>query len=77
MPKPPPNKLKEANQCIGIGAGVGAIGVGAALITGAVCPICYIAAPALLGIGFFARNKAMKEQRSENQIEASEEPLPK
>lgn len=48
-------KKKEANQCIALGAGVGALGTGAAIITGAVCPLCVVVAPALIATGAFLR----------------------
>ena len=37
--------LSEANQCIALGVGVGGLGAGAALVLGATCPLCVIAAP--------------------------------
>jgi hypothetical protein len=53
-----PEKEKQnsdANACIGIGAAVGVIGATAAAITGAVCPICIVATPGLIGIGVYRR----------------------
>lgn len=54
---------KEANACIGVGASVGALGAGAAAL-GAVCPVCFIVAPALVGIGLYQRNRSKKNQGS-------------
>lgn len=54
--------VAEANTCIGLGAGVGALGAGTALVTGATCPICWIAAPALVGIGLYKRLKNRHQQ---------------
>lgn len=42
---------QDANLMIGAGVGVGALGAGAALLTGAVCPLCYIVPPALIAAG--------------------------
>ena len=44
--------LKDANSCIILGAGVGAVGTISALSIGAVCPLCVVAAPSLIGLGF-------------------------
>ena len=38
------SEKREANHCMALGTGVGALGVGAALATGAVCRICFIVA---------------------------------
>ncbi len=53
-------ELKDADTCTAIGAGIGAAGTGAAIITGATCPVCWIAAPALIGIGLAKRLKLKK-----------------
>ncbi|MCB0330963.1 MAG: hypothetical protein KDD70_14935 [Bdellovibrionales bacterium] len=57
-------KLKEreseANTCMAIGAGVGVMGVAATVLLGATCPICYVAAPALIGTGLLAKKRAEK-----------------
>ena len=53
----------DGNKCLAIGTGVGVLGTGAAIITGAVCPICYIATPVLLGMGVFQKWKAKREQK--------------
>lgn len=39
------------------GLGVGALGAGAALLSGAVCPLCLVATPALLGGGIIMKLK--------------------
>ena len=44
-------EVKEANTCIALGAGVGALGATAAAITGVVCPLCIFIAPGLVGVG--------------------------
>lgn len=48
-------ELRNANSCMAIGVGVGALGAGAAAIAGAVCPLCVIVAPALVGVGALKR----------------------
>lgn len=48
---------REANATMAIGAGVGVAGTVAAVITGAVCPLCYIVAPGLIGLGAYKRWK--------------------
>ena len=45
----------EANSCIALGGGVAALGAGAAALSGAVCPICIVVAPGLVGAGLYKR----------------------
>lgn len=47
-----------ANEFLKAGVAVGAIGVAGALI-GAVCPLCVVATPALLGLGTAGKLRAM------------------
>lgn len=56
--------LQEANTCIALGAGVGALGFGAGAIVGVVCPLCYIVPPALIGAGVVKRHLAKKNTSS-------------
>ena len=51
---------REANALMMGGAGIGVFGVVAAAIGGAVCPVCVVAAPALLGVGAFRRWRATR-----------------
>ena len=46
---------RDANALMMSGVGIGVFGVVAAAIGGAVCPVCVVAAPALLGVGAFRR----------------------
>lgn len=46
---------RDANTMMVTGAGIGVFGAVAAAIGGAVCPVCVVAAPALLGVGAFRR----------------------
>jgi len=48
----------RANEMIGMGAGIGAFGLASLATLGAVCPVCVVAAPALLGVGLYRRAKA-------------------
>lgn len=47
----------DANKLLAGGIGIGAIGVLGAL-TGAVCPVCVVAAPVLLGAGAYKKWRA-------------------
>lgn len=53
--------VQEANACMAIGAGVGALGAVSAALAGAVCPICWIVAPGLIGLGALKRRAALKQ----------------
>lgn len=55
-------QLSEANTCIGLGLGVGTLGLGGAILSGAVCPVCYFAVPGLIGVGLWKRRQAKKRQ---------------
>lgn len=59
-------ELKDANTTIALGAGVGALGTSTALITGAVCPVCYVVVPALLGMGMYKRHQIKCKARNED-----------
>ena len=48
-------ELREANSCMALGAGLGAVGTGTALLAGATCPLCVVIAPALFGYGVWKR----------------------
>ena len=56
----PSQELKDANACIAIGAGVGALGAAGAMVAGAVCPLCIFVAPGLIGVGAYKRWKAKR-----------------
>lgn len=49
---------KEGNQLLGLGLGVGAWGAASGILLGAICPVCVVAAPALLGAGLLRRWQA-------------------
>lgn len=51
---------REGNTCLGLGAGVGALGTTAAVVTGATCPLCIFVVPALVGMGLVGKYRAKK-----------------
>lgn len=55
-------EIRDANSCMAIGVGVGAAGAGAAVLVGALCPLCVIVAPALIGIGALKRCRLKVQQ---------------
>jgi len=61
-------ELQDANSCLALGAGVGAMGTGAALLTGATCPLCVIIAPALIGVGVWKRFAAGREGCTDSEV---------
>lgn len=54
-------ELREANSCMALGAGLGAVGTGTALLAGATCPLCIVIAPALFGLGVWKRFATNRE----------------
>jgi len=56
----------DANSLIVGGLGIGAFGILSAAIGGAVCPVCVVAAPALLGVGAYKRWKGRRGARRSN-----------
>ena len=57
---------RDANTCMALGVGVGALGAVAAALSGAVCPLCIFVAPGLLGIGAYKRWKTSRTQSKED-----------
>lgn len=47
--------MKEGNECIAMGLGLGGFGAGTLLAFGATCPLCVVAAPGLIGLGLYKR----------------------
>ncbi len=45
-PKESEEAIKEGNQCIALGLGVGSFSAATGLALGAVCPLCIVVAPA-------------------------------
>ena len=57
-----------ANNLLAAGASAGAIGTAGVLMTGAVCPLCIIATPVLLGVGLLKRMNAKRKQKSLSEV---------
>jgi hypothetical protein len=55
----------EANTALGTGLGIGAFGVASAALIGSVCPVCVVAAPALIGYGVFKRVQCSRKSRND------------
>ncbi len=53
---------KDANTCVALGVGVGALGAVTAALSGAVCPLCVFIAPGLVGYGSYKRWRASQIQ---------------
>ena len=70
------SKAAEANSLILGGLGIGALGVISAAIGGAVCPVCIVAAPALLGVGAYKRWKAAARAGGELELSRLETGAP-
>jgi hypothetical protein len=54
----------EANTALGTGLGIGAFGVASATLIGSVCPLCVVAAPALIGYGVYKRVQCARAERN-------------
>jgi hypothetical protein len=61
---------RDANTCIALGAGLGAVSAGTALIAGATCPLCVVLAPALIGFGAWKRFTAPRRDLCNQDNEA-------
>jgi len=74
VPADSQQELRDANSILAIGTGLGALGVGSALLVGATCPLCVIVAPALIGVGAWKRFAAgrKKDTASESENVADE-----
>ena len=55
--------VTDANSMLLAGAGIGVIGVVGAVLGSAVCPVCVVAAPTLLGVGAYRRWRASRSHR--------------
>ena len=52
---------REGNELLASGALIGVVGAALGVVSGAVCPVCVVATPALLGIGAYKRFRARKK----------------
>jgi len=53
---------KDANGAIAMGLGIGAFGAASLALVGATCPLCVVAAPALVSWGLYKRVRARKKR---------------
>jgi len=60
-PEAKADKLKtESRDYVRIGATVGLVGLGSSVLLGVTCPLCVVAAPALVGLGVLRHFQARK-----------------
>ena len=57
---------KDGNVCFALGAGVGVMGVGSALLLGATCPLCVLIAPGAIGYGALKRWQASQLEKTDS-----------
>lgn len=55
----------DSTRLLIAGAGIGAIGIASAIVGAAVCPVCVVAAPALLGAGAYKRWRSRRARQGE------------
>lgn len=58
------NNKDDSNKFIICGLGLGSFATASILLTGAACPMCIIATPALLATGIFKKIVRSKDQAS-------------
>jgi hypothetical protein len=63
-------KVRESTELLLAGAGIGTLGAISAVVGAAVCPICVVATPALIGAGLYKRWKERRPTTSEPDGEA-------
>ncbi len=63
------DELRDANSCMAMGAGLGVVGAGTALLAGATCPLCIVLAPALIGVGAWKRFVTSRRPGTESSVE--------
>lgn len=54
-------QLEEGKRHVKMGVGVGAFGAGSLALIGATCPLCFVVAPALVGVGLWKSRDAKKK----------------
>lgn len=57
------DERRDANTTLGAGLGIGAFGLASAALLGATCPVCVVAAPALIGYGALKRVRCARAAR--------------
>jgi hypothetical protein len=59
-------KRRESTELLVAGLGIGTLGAVSAIVGAAVCPICVVASPALLGVGLYKRWKEHTAEAAAN-----------
>jgi hypothetical protein len=59
-------KRRESTELLVAGLGIGTLGAVSAIVGAAVCPICVVATPALLGVGLYKRWKEYTAEAAAN-----------
>lgn len=54
-------QLADSKEFLGMGVAIGVVGAASAAAVGAACPMCVVAAPALIGAGLFKRWQAFRK----------------
>jgi hypothetical protein len=54
-------QLEEGKRNIKWGAGIGAFGAASLAIVGTTCPLCFVVAPAFVGMGLWKSHKAKQQ----------------
>lgn len=62
--------LRRGNEHLAAGVGLGALSIGGVVLLGVSCPLCVVAAPALIGSGLWRRRRARR-----NAAQGQEEPF--
>jgi hypothetical protein len=70
---PAREQKQEANQLLVGGAAIGAMGIAGTALLGATCPVCWIAAPTLLGAGAIKHWRCRRAERAQSGDEADDE----
>ncbi len=60
----PTGNSREANTQLLAGLGLGVYAAGSIALFGAVCPVCVVASPLLLGAGLIGRRRNAKSSRT-------------
>lgn len=54
-------ELAEGKRNVKFGVGVGAAGAASLALIGATCPLCFVVAPAMVGVGMWKTRRAKKK----------------
>jgi len=79
VPEPsttPREERSQGNKLLGAGLGIGAFGMGSGALLGAVCPLCVVAAPALVGAGIYKHLGARRREKRDRAGASGRKPKP-